>query len=151
MANRAKVYVMLILLPALSMAGCAFEGKYSKSAKISKAGCAQGGTFVNVHYGDSELRVKPIVHVRRGGALEFRLKPDRKASDTIDYKDVNVTIDNKPAKDAWLDAAVTGSFKSTGGKLVVCVDQSLDRDRTYEYLVKVEKVGELDPRARVEN
>jgi hypothetical protein len=64
---------------------------------------------------------------------------------------VTVTIDNKPAKDPWLNDAVTGSFNSTGGKLVVCVDQSLDRGRTYEYLVRVEKVGELDPRARVED
>lgn len=141
-----------ILIPglglALALGACATPGQHSASARYSIE-CTAGGTFVNVQYGDSRLQVHPIANVHRGAALEFRLKPDRRRSDETDYEKVKVAIrgaEGKAPPAEWID--VEGSYADTGGTLVVCVPEDVAVD-TYYYMIEVEKVGMLDPRADV--
>ena len=131
---------------ALALGACATNGKHSANARYS-IDCTAGGTFVNVHYGDSELKVHPIANVHRGAALEFRLKPNRRNSDKVNYENVKVKIKGaKTPPASWID--LEGTFASTNGKMVVCVPDSVARG-TYYYEVKVDGVGILDPRADV--
>ena len=144
--------LLIGLMPLLLMA-CTSEGKYSKFNSFdTKAECEDAGTWVKVHYGDSQLKVKPKVHLKKGWAWEFRLKPKIKATDPVDYNKMKVTIKGK-AKDpdaSWID--ISGTFEDSGGSLILCVDPEQDQElQTYEYYVNVEEVGTLDPRADVEN
>ena len=133
-------------LLTLALGACATPGQHSISARYSIE-CTAGGTFVNVRYGDSKLEVQPIANVHRGAALEFRLKPDRRESDEVNYETVKVSIRGAKEPPAeWID--VEGSYRSTGGTLVVCVPEGVDKG-TYYYEVEVEGVGTLDPRADV--
>lgn len=148
MTNQAIRNLLLILPLPLILAAC--EGSYSSFVKSGKDGCPKGGTYVNVHYGDSQLKVKPIAKVHRGGAFEFRLKPKKSKSDPdgVDYKEVNVTVKGKDVRSDWIEA-ISGTAKGKG-KLVFCVKDSVALGRNYEYWVEVDQVGRLDPRADVE-
>jgi hypothetical protein len=145
-----RVLRISILLPglALALAGCVTPGQFHAAARYSIE-CSGGGTFVNVQYGDSKLQVHPIANVHRGGALEFRLKPERNRSDEIDYEKMKVTIKPAAGKSPpadWID--VEGNYVDTGGTLVECVPEDIAVD-TYYYAITVEQVGTLDPRADV--
>jgi hypothetical protein len=143
--------LLIGLIPLLLMA-CTSEGKYSKSNTFDiKEECGDAGTWVRVHYGDSQLKVKPKVHLKKGSAWEFRLKPKIKATDPVDYNKMEVTILGKKSDPdaSWID--ISGTFEKSGGSLVLCVDPDQKEDlKTYEYFVHVEEIGTLDPRADVE-
>lgn len=131
---------------ALVLGACATPGQYSASAQYSTE-CTAGGTFVNVQYGDSQLKVHPIANVHRGAALEFRLKPNRRRSDAVNYENVQVRIKGAKSPPAeWIDEE--GSYTDSDGALVACVPEDVDAD-TYYYMIEVEGVGTLDPRADV--
>ena len=131
---------------ALALSACATNGQHSANARYSIE-CTAGGTFVNVHYGDSELKVHPVANVHRGSALEFRLKPNRRASDKVNYENVKVKIKGaKTPPASWINLEST--FADSKGKLVVCVPDSVAKG-TYYYEVEVDGVGTLDPRADV--
>ena len=111
--------------------------------------CTEGGKSpVNIFYGDSQLRVEPpLVQVKKNKMIEFRLNPIKAAKDPagVDYDDVEVTIAGKKDTGKWLNAS--GKGKST--TLQVCAPAP-NTPTTYEYMVAVEKVGQLDPRAEVD-
>ena len=130
---------LLLSVLAVTLTACATPGEYSASRSISTQ-CADGSTFVNVDYGDSNIRVNPVANVKRNGALEFRLRADQ------GYEDKLVTISGKAAKDGWISAS--GSDDGRDNKLIVCIP-SAQAEGTYYYLVRVEDVGTLDPRANV--
>jgi hypothetical protein len=131
---------------ALTLGACATNGQHSANARYSIE-CTAGGTFVNVHYGDSEIKVHPIANVHRGAALEFRLKPNRRKSDPVNYENVKVKIKGaKTPPASWID--LEDSYANSNGKLVVCVPDSVAKG-TYYYEVTVDGVGTLDPRADV--
>ena len=106
---------------------------------------------VMVHYGDSQIRVTPAnVRIHQGKMLKFKLNGENNAGDPVgvDYKDVAVTIMGKTTEGKkWL--WVVGS-ESVTDTLSVCAPEGADREVEYSYLVKVDKVGVLDPRATVD-
>ena len=54
-----RLMIAVFAMPLL-LAGCAVEGKHSDSYKVKNLdNCGDGGSWVNVHYGDSQLKVKP--------------------------------------------------------------------------------------------
>lgn len=110
-----------------------------------------GSKLVTVHYGDSQIKVTPAnVKIHQGKMLNFKLNGENKAGDpvSVDYEDVAVTIMGKTTEGkSWL--WVVGSENATG-TLSVCAPEGEDREVEYSYLVKVDKVGVLDPRATVE-
>jgi hypothetical protein len=143
--------IAVFALPLL-LSGCALEGEHSASYKVKNLDkCGEGGTWVNVRYGDSQLKVKSKIKVQKGSGIEFRLKPDKKQSDPVDYENVKVTISGKTkdengnpiTKNNWINVA--GNAKDDG-TLAVCADVDIG---DYEYLVEVEGVGTLDPRVNV--
>ncbi len=86
------------------------------------ANCSGQARQVTIHYGDSEIRVTPpVINLKRQEELRFRLKPDKKASDEVDYDTVLVTIKGKETDPdaSWIDAS--GTYKDSGGYLGVCV------------------------------
>lgn len=110
--------------------------------QLAVANC--GGTQpVNVHYGDSEIRVTPVkVRVKRGSRIRFELKP--KGSH---HRDTVVTIKAKdPDTGAWID--ISGNARDNVDRLDVCVPVDQAKG-VYEYWVEVDGVGKLDPRADV--
>lgn len=148
--NSKKVRTAMLVLPfTLLLQGC--EGTYSNFRKFDNPSCSKGGSYVNVHYGDSQLKVKPIANVNRGGAFEFRLKPKKPKGKEKDYDNALVTIDGKTGPDgldaSWIKADNADNRKKRN--LVICVPPGIDRG-IYYYSVKVEKLGVLDPRADVQ-
>jgi hypothetical protein len=108
---------------------------------------------VTIHYGDSELWVKPTrADVKRGGNFVFILNAlENPVTDPPDvhYKDVKVTVKGKTKADAWIvETSGTWNPPASGHKLRICVppDQATVE---YEYTVTVVEVGYLDPRVKV--
>ena len=148
--NTRTIRNALLILP-LPILLSACEGSFSSFVKSGKDGCPKGGTYVNVHYGDSQLKVKSIAKLHRGGAFEFRLKPKKSKNDPegVNYKNVKVTIKGKDTRSDWIPE-ISGTAAGKG-KIAFCVKNDVPLGRNYEYWVEVEKVGRLDPRADVVN
>jgi len=112
-----------------------------------------GSKQVIIHYGDSKIRVTPafVKNVKLGSKLNFKLEAENNASDPagIDYEEVKVTIQGKTSEGrTWLWVAGT---EDADGTLSVCAPRDVSKVGVYEYLVHVDTVGQLDPRADVEN
>lgn len=138
-----------LLLSPLMILLVACEGTYSGFMKFDEPNCSSGGTFVNIHYGDSQLRVRPVVKVKKGKALEFRLKPVAARGKEKGFEDAEVTIEakdeeGKPVKN-WLSKTPRGNSRK--GSLIVCANTE---EGMYHYSIHVAGLGTLDPRADVE-
>lgn len=141
--------LLLILIVPFFLTACATEGQYSiHNTFDALEDCDEGGTLVRVYYGDSYLKIKSRISVKTGTGLKFDLNPNKKRSDLVDYEDMLVTIEAKTTDpDAgWID--VSGTYNDSAGALYVCAETD---PGVYYYLVKVEEIGELDPRADVIN
>lgn len=130
---------LLLSVLAITLVACATPGEYSATRSVSTE-CSNGSTFVNVDYRDSYLKVNAVANVKRNGALEFRLRAGG------GYEGKQVTISGKTANDGWISAS--GSDDGRDNTLIVCVPED-QADGAYYYLVRVEDVGTLDPRANV--
>jgi len=136
-----------ILIPGLALAlgACTAPGEFSASTVVSDA-CPKGTTKVHIKYGDSYLDVNPQAKTKANAALQFVLDPkSTRGPNGLNYEDVKVTIKGKDAAAAWISASGTAS---EGSDPIVCVPPA-QADGTYFYLVEVEQVGTLDPRADV--
>jgi len=132
---------------ALLIFGCAIEGKPIDETVPNSCG-GTGHSFVIIHYGDSRLFALPIVKIQAGKELQYRLLPDRRKSDLVNYEESLVTITGKSAYPLdWMNAS--GRFTSSSGVFKVCVPADAPLDFEYSYKIKVDGLGELDPRARV--
>lgn len=152
----------ILLVPMLFAGCCTTGGKFCKGSIPSAAceGTVTGYTFTGIGYGDSKLVVVPISRLHAGTEWRFRLQPIRLDSDPegVNYRNVNVTIEGKPAGDpptmdhnGWISAS--GSYKSTAAAahtFAVCVPADVPIGTIYEYLVEVDLVGTIDPRGDVE-
>ncbi len=120
--------------------GCAVTGTADND-------CADAhGIDAQIWYGDSHLKVKHKTNVKQDEAILFKLHPDQNSDENIDYKEVTVRIIGKEAKDSWLNT----SFKASDKKKERTVCVKMTKPGEYEYLVKVDKVGTIDPRITVE-
>lgn len=121
-------------------------------ATVDLAGCDKlgGPKSVTIKYGDEGITVVPSKKVQRRSLFIIKLKP---TSD--DYKDDKVIIDGITvapggagvAGPDWLD---TDDDYDTRKKFVYCSpDLPNDTEQRYKYSVKVEGLGEIDPRVDV--
>lgn len=137
---------LISILTPLALTACAAP-QYNE---IECSGPPQGPP-VNVHYGDSQLKVTPpIFKVKKQNKIKFQLIPDKKPSDPagVNYSTVTVTIEAKnPTAHPWLKAS---GNDEDDGDLVVCVPGNA-QNGVVEYLVRVDEVGTLDPRVEIED
>jgi hypothetical protein len=138
--------LLLILFIPFVMTACA-KGPHATVETCPVDGSKQ----VMVHYGDSQIKVTPAnVEIHQGKMLKFNLNGEKSGGDPVgvNYEDVAVTIKGKTTEGkSWL--WVVGS-ESVTGTLSVCAPEGADRTVEYSYIVEVDKVGVLDPRATVE-
>lgn len=153
--------IFLLVTAALLSTACTVDGQTRKLSQKSTK-CPNGANVAvrtGIIYGDSQIIVRPVTAVRPGSEFEFLLKPREKSTDkVVKPKDAKVTIVGTFAGKQWLDVN-SKSFKDTGKEKGVifagCVptkDASgnpIKGGTSLKYLVKVEDVGELDPRADV--
>lgn len=149
---------MLMAGLALLTGACASDGAF-KDLPIPSGPCGtvSGFTLTLIRYGDSTMRVIPVSEIRSNSEWRFKLMPKRNPGDPADYENVNVRIVGKPPSggdigdpgpNQWIDVSGTESGSSSG-TLVECVPAAAAIGETYEYLVIVDSVGTLDPRAKV--
>jgi hypothetical protein len=143
--------LLLMLFTPLLLTACDPRKDNPALLNDCDAGPAPGPP-VNVHYGDSQLKVTPpIFTIPRKTKIKFNLLPDKKpATDPagVDYDLVEVTIKSKDLyAHPWLQ---TSGTNDADGNLVVCVPSNATLG-VMEYLIQVDEVGTLDPRAEVEN
>jgi len=132
---------------ALLLAGCA-DGKFIKINEPNTCSTT-GWTLTAIHYGDSRIVVIPVSEIVKDTEFRFILMPATETTDTIDYSNVTVTVKGKPPHDAWFEET-TGEASSGDGTIRVCVDgPSLAPGDEIAYVVEVDGVGVLDPRATV--
>jgi hypothetical protein len=104
------------------------------------------GIDVHIWYGDSHLKVSNKTTVKQEEALLFKLHPDQNSDNNVDYDKVSIKVAGKEAKDKWIKATFTA--EDGDNKRTVCV--KTQKTGEYEFLVDVEKVGQIDPRVTVE-
>jgi hypothetical protein len=140
--------LMLILLTPLALTACDLNGQDSQTNVFLDCGSAHS-TPIQLHYGDSQIKVTAVTKTKRKRTLVFHLHPDKQPTDQTDYETVNVTIEGKTPDAQWIN--VDGTYDgSAQNQLEVCVPENV-AIKVYEYIVKVDGVGQLDPRADVEN
>jgi hypothetical protein len=149
---------LITLFITLFVAGCAADGSF-RSVRIDSGPCGnvRGYTVTGILYADSKLVVVPMSRIRAGTEWRFYLRPVTNPNDPANYRDAKVTIDGKfpasedpPNRNDWID--VSGSYNGAADRyLVECVPEDVKKGDTFEFLVNVESVGQLDPRARVED
>ena len=143
-----NLQLLLVTAGAALVTACATDGMPIDSKEVIAPCSAPGYTQTKVRYGDSQIIVKPLSKVRPGTAFRFKLLPQRSATDQRDYRTVRVTIKAKDSN--WLPET-SGTFKDArDGLLTSCVPEDL-QENVYYYMVEVEDVGVLDPRADVSN
>ncbi len=160
--------LIVLLAGMLTIVGCGPDGQFRRSAITSgPCGNVSGYTYTAVAYGDSHLIVVPVSHIRPNTEWRFYLRPKRRGTDPagVDYRNVNVTITGKfpgasppPDRNDWIDVPPQSwSGTTTPGRyLVECVPTQYSNGNPiqsgdqFEFIVKVDSVGELDPRADVE-
>ena len=92
--------------------------------------------------------IPPLSEIGRGSEWRFRLVPLSKSGEP-DFDDATVKVKAKDlATYPWLD--LSGSA-SVDGLLTVCVPDTLALDEEVAFMVEVESIGEIDPRAVVVN
>lgn len=141
------IRTMIVLLVAVAVSGCAKDGKLVLD-NIPNTCDGSGHTFTWIKYGDSHLGALALSKIGRKSEWRFRLIPDNPGGGT--YADKVVTIAAKPGgtPQPWL--SISGKH-SVNPVLVLCVPDTLALNDTIEYMIEVQDVGELDPRARVVN
>ena len=147
--------IFLVLSCSFLFTACASDGGFRpKPQPGGPCGPVSGYTLTAIAYGDSSLVVVPISEIRPDTEWRFKLVPITKAGDPVDYRNANVKILGKPSTSMppgpndWIDVSGQKST-SSDGVLIQCVPATLPIGNTYEYLVEVEFVGTLDPRANV--
>ena len=141
---------IVILATFLLVSACAVDGQHSKSAKATgKCPGSVGATTTIVFYGDSELRTTPISKIKPNSEFRFKLKPQPKGSDPVNYDNVDVEVKFKPGDPAtWINVKDSAA-NAPNATLIVCVPDTATVGDVYEFFIDVDDVGKLDPRAAV--
>lgn len=155
--------LLCIFVSAACVAGCA-DGRFHKKSITGGAcpGTVSGYTYTGIVYGESHLVVIPLSKIRAGTEWRFYLLPtDRPRGSSASALSMRtVTVDGKPAGPApppganqWIFTAGDFSGGMPAGNvryISQCVPATLNEGDEFQYLVDVEGIGTLDPRARVE-
>lgn len=136
---------LVALISLVVLSGCAQYGKLITSSLPNKCN-GTGHSVTWIKYGDSHVGALAYTQIGRRAEWRFLLQPDRPGVGV--YDDALVTITAKPtgASQPWL--SISGRY-SDGTGLVLCVPDSLVVGTTIDYMIEVENVGKLDPRAEV--
>ena len=147
--------LITILLVSVILAGC--DGTFRSRPFQSTAcnGQVEGYTGTIIAYGDSKLVVIPLSDIRENTEWRFILRPLNigTVDPPINFNNALVTIKGKrfPGDDDWIE--VSGTYAGTANDkhtLRECVKPPVtDEGTDYTFLVNVEGIGELDPRARI--
>ena len=87
--------------------------------------------------------------VVKDAEFRFVLAPASERTDSKDYSDVTVKVRGKPPHDVWFTQE-EGKANLGDGTIRVCMDgTTLVEGEEIFYIVEVEDVGVLDPRAKV--
>lgn len=154
--------ILTVLLASTLFTGCCIftgNGGFCKDSISSTVcgGTVDGYTATIVAYGDSELVVVPISHIRPNTEWRFRLQPIIRRDDYNDYNAMTVDIKGKapesgqePDHNDWI--SIGGSYDTSDERtrtITLCTPSDLPPESTYKYEVEVEETGKLDPRATV--
>lgn len=116
----------------------------------SSCGGTSGEKAVNIKYGDSTIDVNPKAFGKKNKELQFKLIVSNKNTDTIDYRDVLVTVTGKDAASSWISGSSTYNKADNGGVFFGgCLPDGAVDGTVYKYMVHVDKVGAIDPRVEV--
>jgi hypothetical protein len=153
--------ILAIVLVTALFSGCV-NGRFQEKSIHSDAcgGTVKGFTITYIAYGDSKLMVIPLSKIRNHTEWRFILDPltIRKSDSGKDYKDSKVTITGKRAEDVWLNTAalgdmlVSGTYNgATDHMLTACVEITPEPHLgdSFYFVVDVEDIGTLDPRADI--
>ena len=150
--------LFLTLTFAIALGGCVANGKPSikgiAAADTLCAGGARGRTTTRLEYGEDDIDIKWRSRVGFGSEFRIHLKPKK------GYKDKEVEIIGRSGTRpggggtpfAWLNIADSyDDLKAArkGPYLVLCVPPNTPIGTEYKFDVRVESVGEIDPRADV--
>jgi uncharacterized protein (DUF849 family) len=93
----------------------------------------------------------PISKVKANSEFRIHLKPRQRATDPKDYRTVNVTVKDKPPTNTtWITGS--GSYNTaTNREIVLCVPPNVNVGDMFSFIIEVDDVGILDPRAEVIN
>lgn len=153
---------MPILVVAVIFAACDGTFRSRPFESTVCGGQVAGYTATIVAYADSSLIVIPLSKIHLNTEWRFVLVPKilGKSLSGEDYKDKIVTIKGKRPEDAWINTAgpsggaITGTFETADDNmLTACVNIAPEPalGTAYYYVVEVEDVGTLDPRADINN
>ena len=95
-----------------------------------------------IKYGNSEISAKKVTKIKAGKFWKINLMPD------AGYETAVVTISGKNPTQTWLTATGT---EDANGELYICVPNSASVGDEFYYMITVQFVGQLDPRADVVN
>ena len=124
------------------------DGRFIKINEPNTCGTT-GWTLTAVHYGDSRIVVIPVSEVVKDAEFRLVLVPASEKTDSTDYKDVTVKVRGKPPHDTWFEEEEAKASEGDG-TIRVCIDgPMLDVGNEIFYIVEVEGVGILDPRATI--
>lgn len=172
--------IISVLAFLVLMTGCANGKFNTQSITGGPCGNVSGYTFTAIAYGTGALNVIPISNIRANTEWRFYLKPIAKLGGAALYGDSTVTISGKPAgtdvpnsngtalvpyvlptspppplNKTWLSA--TGDFNvnhKVGPRnaryISTCVPANVQAGQDWHFMVKVDDVGTLDPRGRVQ-
>lgn len=155
--------VLTILVVSMLFAGCCTfrpDGGFCKKGFASGAcgGPVTGYTGTVVAYGESSMVVVPISHIRENTEWRFILRP---IGNSATLENATVTITGKvppaPGDNAWINTAgpgatiISGSYNGAANHmLTACVKPPVPDEASYYYIVDIDGVGVLDPRADID-
>ena len=93
-------------------------------------------------YGDSQISAKKVTNIKAGKFWRIHLQPD------AGYENAVVTVTGKNPTDTWISAS---GKEADSTYLKICVPGSVSVGDQFYYMVTVQFVGQLDPRADVVN
>ena len=133
---------LLPIAASVLLAGCTH---FPELADIEECEGAEGKD-VTIEYGDSKIVVTHKVSPARDEKVVFKLKPDTKSDEGVDYKNLEIQVVGDSRESSWLNRKFRAS-DTNNKKFEVCVD---GRPKgTYYYKVIVPEVGMIDPRVDV--
>ena len=133
---------ILFAVLTIGLAGCVSDGMLIKRNTLNDCpGDNTGLSNTPIVYGDSRLSAQGTTDIAKGSEWPIVLNPRGQGWDNA-----TVTISPKPGNPAW----ITATGKSGKDRfLKICVPETAVVGEVYEYIITVDGVGMLDPRARM--
>lgn len=134
-----------ILTAAVVMAGCASPGK-SATPTVPLACDEPGGglTSTTIKYGNSTIFATPVTKIGKKKKWKIQLNGAR------GYEDAIVTITAKIPTDEYKWVSASGT-ESADNPLIICVPDTVTVGDKIYFMISIQGVGQLDPRADVVN